>query len=186
MRHAALLLLFLAGCTAPPRPGPAASLPEASSLGMGDPTRAAIVSSAWAFADPANLAGQPAEAAAAVARLEYLATEIPVGPRWVEISPLAAMDLQRGVGQARTALGIPADAPPQAVIDALFAARAALLAGQATAAEAALPAATFPAGGRVTLVRLGNLPALPAAAAGAQAVQHQMDRNGGDNDNWDD
>jgi len=187
MRRVGLVLLVLAGCAqvqSVRAPGPAATLPAASTSGAEDPARAAVLSTAWAFSHPDSLTGKPAEAAAAVARLEYLATEIPVGPRWTEVSPIAVMNLQQGVGEARRALGIPANASPQSVIDALFAAREALQAGQVAAAEAAFPAATFPEGGRVTLARLGNLPRLPAAAAGTSAVQQQMDRNGGDQIDW--
>ena len=58
------------------------------------------------------------------------------------------------------ALGIAGDAPPQAVVDGLFAASRALRLGNAAAAEQALAAPAFP-DGRMTLARLASLPDLP-------------------------
>ena len=81
---AAALLLVAAAACAPSgqrvRQGPA-SLPADAVQGAGDPARAAILEAAYASGDPARLAGRPAEAARAVAELEYLASEIPTGAR---------------------------------------------------------------------------------------------------------
>jgi hypothetical protein len=64
---ALLAMLVLAACSA--------SLPETASLprdavdGVGDPTRAAILGSAYAFAEPGRLAGQRCKRADEAARL---------------------------------------------------------------------------------------------------------------------
>ncbi|WP_431284113.1 hypothetical protein ACQW02_04710 [Humitalea sp. 24SJ18S-53] len=170
-----LLCIGLAACATPPQPS--ASLPEDSFIGAGDPTRAAIIGTAWAFGGTERLAGQPAAAAEAVANLSYLAAEIPTAPRWRQFSPIIGVQLRQGEAEARAALGIPPNAPPQAVIDALLAARTALRAGDMPGAEAALPAGVFPDGGRLVIARLGALPAMPAATAGTRGAVVEMNRD---------
>ncbi len=172
----AALAACLGACAARP-PAPWASLPGDSILGAGDPTRAAIITTAYAFGAGSVLAARPGEAAEAVARLEYLSIEIPTGARWIAFNPLAGVMLQQGAAKARRALAVAPGAPPQAVIDGLFAVRRALVAGDTAAAEAALDPAVFTAGGAATLTRLAALPANPEAAAGARFAQYDMNRN---------
>jgi hypothetical protein len=171
----AALLLGPTGCGGLPPPPPSAVLPPDAVQGAGDPTRAAILHAADAFSSQARLAGRPEEAGRAVAEVEHLAVELPTGPRWASLSPLAGTQMVEARAELRGALGIPASAPPQAVIDSLFAASRALRAGDPERAAASLPAALFPAGGRATLDRLGALPPLPRTrAATAFAAQELM------------
>lgn len=179
---AAAVLVALLGACAARAPVPWASLPADSILGAGDPTRAAIITTAYVFGAASSLANNPAEAAAAVARLEFLAAEIPTGPRWIGFNPLAGVMLQQGAAKARETLGVAPGAPPQAVIDGLFAARRALLAGDRVAAEAALNPATFTAGGAATITRLASLPPNPEAAAGGRFALREMTRSDPDQD----
>ena len=168
----ALLLPILAACGAAP-PVPYASLPPDATAGAGDPTRAAIVSSAYAFNTPAALARRPADAARAAAQVEHLATEIPYGPRWVEFSPLVGRELVVARGELREALGVSPDAPPQAVVDALYAASRALAAGDRAAAEQALPPPAF-RDGRATLSRLSSLPPLPRTGTATALTDREL------------
>lgn len=182
MRIGALLLaLAVAACAAPP---PGAVLPE-TGLGFGDPGRGAIGNTAYAFAVPANLAQQPAEAALAIAQAEYLAVDLTANQRWREFSPIVPMGFEQARPEWRAAIGIAPDAPPQPVIDALFAARDALLRGDATRAAAALPAPLFRDGGHAALARLAALPALPRTASAARSAEGElarMQRGGSDLD----
>jgi hypothetical protein len=157
-------------------PVPTAVLPADAVDGAGDPTRAAIINAAFAFNAPASLVGRPDEAARAVANYEYLVVEIPTGPRWVSFSPLVGLELRRGLGDVRNAVGIAPDAPPQAVVDALYAAWRALRAGDAEAARRALSPPLFPAGGEATLARLAALPPLPRAGFAASFALREMNR----------
>ena len=175
------LVGLLAACAARP-PVPWASLPGDSVLGAGDPTRAAIITTAYAFGATSVLANDPGLAAEAVARLEYLSVEIPTGPRWISFNPLAGVMLQQGAARAREALAIAPGAPPQAVIDGLFAVRRALVAGDRAAAEAALYPAVFTAGGAGTITRLASLPPNPEAAAGGRFALREMTRSDPDLD----
>src|SRR5215210_4708455 len=140
------LPLLVGGCAGPGAPVPSAVLPPDAVEGAGDPTRAAIINAAYAFNAPASLAGRPDEAARAVANYEYLAVEIPTGPRWVGFSPLVGLELRRGLGEVRNAVGIAPDAPPQAVVDALYVAFRALRSGDADAARRVLAPPLFPGG----------------------------------------
>ncbi|HYF08952.1 MAG TPA: hypothetical protein VD970_15120, partial [Acetobacteraceae bacterium] len=144
---------------------------DAVQAGAADPDRAAILATAHAFGAPGTLAGRPADAARAVANLEYLAASLPTDPRWFGMNPTVGLSLARGRDEARAALGIAPDAPPQPVIDRLYAASRALRAQDRTAAETTLAGAPFTAGGAGTLTRLAALPALPRAnEAGALAL----------------
>jgi hypothetical protein len=160
MRRIATLavLLPLMGCAG--TPAPQASLPADAVVGAGDPTRAAIIGTAYAFASPATMAGRPDAAARAAAQVEYLATEIPDGPRWAGYDPLVGQELLAARDELRLALGVAPDAPPQAVVNALYNASRALRSGDQAAAMLALPGPMFH-DGSATLVRLGSLPPLP-------------------------
>jgi hypothetical protein len=176
MRPVALafaLSLPLLACGGPVPPH--ASLPPDAVFGAGDPTRAAIISSAYAFNTPASLARRPAEAARAAAQVEHLATEIPYGPRWVEFSPLIGRELVAARGELRSALGVSPDAPPQAVVDALYAASRALGAGDAPGAARALPPPAF-RDGSATLARLASLPPLPRTGIATALTEREMVR----------
>ncbi len=171
-----LLLPVVAACGGPSAaPPPYARLPADAVAGAGDPTRAAIISAAYAFNAPAGVRGRPADAARAVAQVEHLATEIPYGPRWVEFSPLVGRELVAARGELRSALGIAPDAPPQAVVDGLYAASRALGSGDGTAAERALPPPAFP-DAPATLARLAGLPPLPRTGTATALADRELVR----------
>lgn len=177
-----MLPLLGAACAGRPLP-PSAVLPPDAVQGAGDPTRAAILHTADAFSTPGRLAGRPEEAARAVAEVEHLTVELASGPRWVGFSPLAATQMAAARAEVRGALGIPGTAPPQAVIDQLFAASRAMRAGDPGAAAAVLSPSIFPAGGAATLNRLASLPPLPqtsaaTAFAARELTRTDMDRGG--------
>jgi len=169
---ATLALLPLLAC-APVAPGPMAVLPPEATPGAGDPLRGAVLTTAYVFNDRASLAN-PATAARAVANIEYLAVNLPQDARLGSMSD-GGLQLAAARRELRGAMGIAPDAPPQIVIDALYAAARALAAQDAAAAAAALPVAAFP-DGRATVTRLAALPALPASAQAAAAAQ-QLIRN---------
>ena len=176
MRPALIALavsLPLFACGGPPPPY--AGLPPDAVVGAGDPTRAAIVYTAYVFNAPTSLARNPAEAARAAAQVEYLATEIPYGPRWVEFSPLVGRELMAARGELHSALGVSPDAPPQAVVDALYAASRALGAGDGAGAVRALPPPAF-RDGNATLARLASLPPLPRTSTATALTEREMVR----------
>ena len=159
------LLLGFASCGPLP---PSATLPADAVQGAGDPTRTTILSSAYVFNAPAELAGRPAAAARALAGMEYLAAEIPIGPRWIEYTPQVTFELRAARAEWRQVLGIPPDALPQPVVDSLFAV------ARGAGAEA-LPPRLFTQP-LVTFARLGALPALPKTAYAAALTQQELNR----------
>jgi hypothetical protein len=155
---------------------PSVSLPPDAVQGAGDPTRAAIITTANVFAAPGGVAGRPALAARAAAQLEYLAVELATGPRWVGFSPLVALEFRRTQPELRAALGIDPAAPPQAVIDSLYAASRALAAGDRAAVERILAPPLYPAGAAATLQRLAAMPFLPHANFATTLALREMSR----------
>ena len=172
-----LAVLLALGACGPQPSRLSASLPADAVIGAGDPMRSAAANTAVAFSSPQQLAGRPAEAAQALAQMEYLAVQIPNDPRITNVSPTAGSQFAEARREWRGALGIPEDRPPQAVIDSLYAASRAIRAGQQDAAAAALPASVFPQGGATTMLRLASLPSLPLTNAAAVTASNTLQRS---------
>ncbi|WP_137125314.1 hypothetical protein [Roseomonas sp. HF4] len=174
-RGAALAALGLfAGCANLP-PVPTATLPDRTGGGaILDPARQAIFHTASAFASSTPLAGRPAEAAQAISEAEFLAVELRHNSRWTEMSPIVATAFEQARPEWRGALGIAADAPAQAVIDAMTRVRLAYGGQDLSAAAAALAPPLVTPGGQATLARLGALPPLPRTARAASLAEREI------------
>ncbi len=158
-----VLGLSACGPTAPPPTIPISAAPGERVI---DPiTRAGNNATAFFRRPQPN---QPAAAARAIADIEFLAGAVPVDPRWQ--TSAAAVPLAQARNQGRQALGIPASAPAQGVIDGLTRAADALDANDRAAAAQALPRAIFTAGPEQTLRRLATPPRIPSASAALAAV----------------
>jgi hypothetical protein len=180
-RFLPLLLPLLVACTPIPQQ-PSVTLPEtARDNGVTDPARSAILSTAYVFGQPASVAGDPASAAEALARLEYLTVELASGPRWIDLDPLVAPDLMRARAETRAAFGLDPAAPPQRAVNALFGTAAALRAGQPERAEAALATVTGPQRAPQTLRQLAALPNLPVTQVATARAQQALTRRDRDN-----
>ncbi|WP_203073219.1 hypothetical protein [Falsiroseomonas ponticola] len=152
------------GAPPPVPPGSQAPVPLPPMTGAGDPMRATVTSAAYAFGAPGRLDGRPAEAARAVARLEWLATELPGDPAWNEAAPITAGLLRRGRDSVRDSIGIPRSLPADAVARSMIEAAEGLDRGDRQAGAAAL--APVAAGqGAALLARLDHLP--PSREAGS-------------------
>lgn len=178
-RAVLLTLLVLGACgPLPPAQQPVSLPTSAQPAGAGDPTRGAILSSSFVFGQPGSVAGNPAAVAEALGQLEYLAVELAVGPQWIDMDPLVVPMLAQGRAEARSAFGFNPTTSPQSAMDALFAAAAALRAGDPATARTALVPLTSADRAEATLQRLDALPPLPrAAAATARAQQSLMRRD---------
>ena len=145
--------------------------------GIGDPVRGAALRAPRNFGEPGRWAGNPANATVAVEQQEFLASELATDPRYAPvINPAVLQTLQQGRAEMRHYLGIPANADPQAVIEAMRRAGAALRAGNQAGAEAALTGPAFPAGPKEVLARLGAMPRMPQTVAAAGMVAAEFDR----------
>jgi hypothetical protein len=161
--------LALAACGHGPPRQDQVQLPEtARTDGLADPTRSAILSASYVFAQPASIAGDAAAGAEALARLEYLAVELDVGPRWIGMDPLVPLALAQGRAEARAAFGLDPAASPQRAMDALYGAAAALRAGDRDRAIAALSPLTGAAGAAPALARLAAFPSSHRAGSGCR------------------
>lgn len=146
---------------------PQASLPGVlQSPGQGGlgPLRTSLDETAAAFADQgAGLAGRPAAAALALARLEALTELVYDQRRFPEIPAGTGLALRVARDESRAALGAARGASTTDVQGALTTTASALRRGDQAATTAALRAPLFEPGGAATLERLGALGPLPAA-----------------------
>lgn len=161
-----LPLLVLVGCGGPLPPQ--ASLPPVFNSAA-DPLRGAVLLTAFAANQPAQ--ASPAARLRAYAMLEWMAADFRWNPRWSEFTPVLGMQLAAARAEQRAALGMAPDLPPQSAVDALFAAAAAVEAGQPPPA----PPAIFPDHGRF-LAAIVTPPALPVAAGAASLAESEMRR----------
>ena len=155
---ALLALALLAGCADLALPDPV-RLPRDSVEGAGDPTRAAVARSAYVFADPGRLQGQPAAMARAIADMEFLAAALPFDPRYQQRDPLLPWQLAQGRAEWRAALGIPPSQPAQPVIEGLYA---------MSRTPGLAPPPPLPP---EAAARLADMPPLPETARAAVAAQ---------------
>lgn len=172
-RFAILALPLLAACAQGPLPE-TARLPRDAVIGAGDPTRGAVFNTTSIFGQSHPAAGRPAEAARAIAQMEFLAVDLPQNNNLMSTSSTLAPDLVTARREWRGVLDIAPEAPAQPVINALFAAGRALDAGQPDAAAAALPSSIFRKGGAATLTQLASLPRLPQTASAAATAQQGL------------
>ncbi len=162
-RLAAFLVLLTAAC-APQAPSPTlpGSLAPRGAPG-GDPVLPVGQGMASFFRNPP--ANRPAEAARAIADLEWLAESLPRNPRWQNASSVGLNGLQQSRWEARRVLGIPERAASQAVINGLAAAAVAIDANDQAALTRALPRSVFPVGPQETVRRLSAPPQVPGAVS---------------------
>ena len=168
-----LALPLLAACAALP-PQESASLPRDAVIGAGDPTRSAVITTSAVFGDRQPAVGRPAEAARAIAQMEFLALDLPRNTSFSGASPTLAPQLNTARAEWRAALGIAPGAPAQPIINALYAAGRALDMGERDAAAAALPPAIFQRGGAATLTQLAALPSLPRTGEASATAQQAL------------
>jgi hypothetical protein len=154
--------LALAGCAYITPPPDTAVIPASAALTwQGD--FVAIQHAQWAWADPSRTHGLPAQAALAVAEVDYLAGDLSSNPGWAGMSSFAKLRMLQARADIRHALGIAPDASSQAVVDAMLATQAALAADDRAGALTALSAPIFNLGAAPTLALLGALPYVQSA-----------------------
>lgn len=168
---ATLLALSLAACAGLQ---PTAELPPDPAYSVIAPDDTALSMVARAFSEPGGLGRGAGENAFTLALAERVVVALRTNQRYTSFSPLAQLQYERARTEWRGALGITPTAPPQVVIDQLFAARRALGAGDRAAAAGALTAPTFINGGEAAIARLAALPPLPATARAAALAQREL------------
>ncbi len=178
------LVISLAGCATPPQPAPG-YLPAdtfGDTVQGQDPTAAATGAAEEVFAHPAQVQGNPAAVAIAVASVDALAGQFAASGRFITTD--ATQQLENARDRLRQILGISETAPSQSVIDPLVAAAHALQRGDRSAALADLAGSVFTRPPAQTLAILSKFPYVPAADAAieaASAAEYPQD-GGGMND----
>ena len=176
-RHLSLAVpMLLAACgPTPVRTTPVnVTLPPGAVQGAGDPLSMAALNAASVFASPTPLSGRPADAAEAIAQMEYIVAVYPSDPRFFSAPIGLVSTMQRARLEWRGVLAIPATAQAQLVINTLYDAARALRGGRRDAAVLAFSPNLFTLGGEVTMQRLNGLPAMPATNDAAVAAQQVL------------
>jgi len=181
-RFLLLGLLGLGACAATPIE--TASLPEFRGFVSIDPVRHSIEQGADMLTHRSRLVGQPWETARLVQALEFLAVEVPNGPRWNVMLPMAQLTIPAARAEWRQGFGIAPEARAQEVIDSLTELRNAYAEQRLGAAPAALRAPLFTPGGQETLDRFADPPALPRTTravidARQELIAQTFDRRAG-------
>jgi hypothetical protein len=165
----ALGLLAVAGCAAVQVPNTAV-MPL---TGAGTPVlsrEGAIQTAAYTLGTTSRTEGHPAEAARALAAVDFLAGDFYASPHWTDFPAITKVQMVQGRAEMRGVLGIPPAAPSQLVVNGLIGAATALDAGNSAAAASALSGPAFSLGPQRTLAVLNDLPALPQANVAAQSA----------------
>ena len=136
-------------------PPDTAVVPPGAFGGPLGPDVPAINLAAYAFSDAARTYGNPAEAAKALAALDYMAGELNTSARWSGFSALAQLRMLQARVAMRNAMGIDLAAPSQVVVNSLLAASAAFSAGNPIQASDILHPPVFPPD---IVQRLSNMP----------------------------
>lgn len=143
----------------------------------GSPLRAAVEATAADFTNQgARLAGQPAEAALALARFEAIELEVSNRRAWPALSPTIGYAMRVARDENRAAIGAARQAASADVIQGLATVAARLRANDRVGAAAALATPPFEPGGEVTLDRLNEVGPLPAADQAMAALARDVRR----------
>jgi hypothetical protein len=163
---ALLLCLALCGCGAKIYAPTTGYLPDdafaTTAVGQ-DVALAAVQEAMYAFAYPNRMQGKPGEMALAVASLDAMAGQFSTSGRWLGMNGAVKDEMIEARSAVRAVLGIPDDAPSQAVIDQLMAASRALGNGDEKTALAALSGPVFTKTPEETLGILAAFPPVPVA-----------------------
>jgi len=171
-------LMGLGACTG--TPPESARLPEFRGFLSIDPVRYAIEQGADILANPRRMTGQPWEVARLVQQLEFLAVELPNGPRWNVLLPMGQIAVPAARREWRAAFGIAADARAQEVIDSLTELRASFAPRSPVVSAETLRPPIFTPGGQETLNRFVNPPALPRSTRAMLDARQELMTNSND------
>lgn len=180
MRGAALLVVVavLAGCAEARRPAVPEPPSELSAGRVVAPLGAILDLAIRDSAAPeAARDDQPAAAALAAARLEWLSGETRAGYRLANLPASHRFSLQRAVKESRAALAITPDATPEQVVQALVTAARALNRGDAAAVQAAMRATVFLSARPDALARLRQPGPRPGAALALPVLREELERS---------
>ncbi len=138
--------------------------------GLGDPANS-ISYTAWAFSSPARIRNDPANAARAVAALDYLGGVLNSNINWSSQAPLIGSEMLQAREAVRKVLGVAPTATSQEVVNSMITVSLALGAGDRAAALQALGPPIFTLGPERTLAILTDMPPVRVANIATQHAE---------------
>ena len=147
-----------------------ANMPQVAGVPVLSPD-GAVGYAAYSLGHRSTTVGQPANAALALAAVDYLAGDFYTDFHWFAVPGLDKVMMMIGRREERAALGIAPSATSQQVVNGLVAASIAYRANDPAAVAAALPPNVFTLGPDGTTRVLSNLPPLVNANTSAQQVE---------------
>jgi hypothetical protein len=178
---ALMAAVLLAGCAAQDWRTDTAQMPLNPYGGPKLNESEAIGLASWALKDPANTAGNPERAAAAIAAEDWLAGQDMLTGQFGNWAPINEVSWGVFRREVRASIGVSPNASSQVLVDHLFAAADALKAGQTDAAATQLADPIFTLGPQGTLAALANLPAMPDREWAFADLARNDDRSTGTN-----
>jgi hypothetical protein len=109
--------------------------------------------------------GDPAQAAEAIAALDYMGGKLSTSPRWIDMPPLDRDQMLQARNTLRQFVGISPIAPAQAVVDTMLALAQAYRAQDQTAVQRLLATPIFTAPPAEVAARLNDIPWMPSVNA---------------------
>ena len=170
---------LLGGCALETPPPDTAQLPPDAFGTYLDGDVGAISLASYAFASPQRTFNRPAEAAQAVAAVDYLAGELSTNPRWTDFSPLTKIEMLDARTKLRRALGIAPGAPSQVVVSSMLAASTAIQNHDLPTTLHDLGVWCYTRDPRTTLALLTHMPYLPVVNVATLHADAQSEPHGG-------
>jgi hypothetical protein len=170
-RHllAVAVVVTAAACASDTLPD-TATMPDGALNTNGDIDIRSLDIAAYDFAHP--IKGDPAQAADAIAALDYMGGKLNTSPRWVIMPSLYRAQMLESREILRQFVGIRPTAPSQAVVDTMLALAQAYRAQDQTEVQRLLGAPIFTVPPSEVAARLNDIPLMPvvnAATTGADA-----------------
>ena len=126
----------------------------------GDPDTRSLDVAAFAFAHV--IRNDPANAAGAIAALDYIGGQLNTSPRWINMDSLTRLQMLQARETLRTYIGISQAAPSQAVVDTMLALSQAYKAGDTAGVQRLLASPIFILPPAEVQARLAYIPLMPA------------------------
>jgi hypothetical protein len=141
-------------------PAPSTAVMPAGALGTnGDIDQRSLDIAAYSFG---HVIRNPAEAADAIAALDYMGGELNTSPRWIGMDPLTRAQMLQARETLRSYIGISQSAPSQAVVDTMLALAPAFRAGDTAAIQQLLSNPIFIVPPAEVQAHLSYIPLMPA------------------------
>jgi hypothetical protein len=164
---AAAIVVTVAACASEVIPD-TATMPSGAPNTNGDIELRSLDIAAYDFAHP--IKGDPAQAAEAIAAVDYMGGKLNTSPRWVIMPSLYRAEMLQSRGIMRQFVGISPTAPSQAVVDTTVALAQAYRAQDQNAVQRLLASPIFTAPPNEVEARLDDVPLMPVVNAATQGA----------------